>query len=657
MEVERLAKVGAQNLNLSGEELRKWIDEMMERDREDKEAELNRKRESNRLLTEEKEIKEAQKVFDRETMEKKLQILEKEAELLRLRPEEAGPNTVRTPAGQAKAPKLPEYKEGKDDMESYLLRFERFATTNGWPRANWAVHLSALLSAKALDTYGRLSDHESTDYDVVKRALLKRYNLTSEGFNVRFRSSRPEIGERIGQFKTRLETYLERWLELSERDKSSVEDWRDLILYEQIINACGRELRTFLKERNPKRCSELVILAEQYIEAHACSPGHDVTVMPVAPGRVNGKKCTVLRDSGCSSVIVKRGLVTSAEPRTGTQLVAFADGSTKRVPTTIVFLDCPYYKGSVEAALLDEPLYDVILGNINGVKCPGIQVHDKTISQDAAAVKTRARVLVRHFKSPKVKHGDVIKQMVVPANLRGKVMSLAHDTSLAGHLAEESKVETQIPVATARVLHCSVPTVVTEAERADEMGNPESMGMPPSIPLETPALIRTETTDNVDVYEALSTAKRKEAQLRAFPNLKAALTSQQVLKLPDFRKPFILSTDASDTGLGAMLKQEHDGQTFPVTYLSRKLFPRERKYSVVERECLALVWAVKSLNSYLWGREFVIETDHVPLLYLNKVKSENGRLMRWALLLSQYRFQLRSVKGRDNHGPDFLSRK
>ncbi|GFN82613.1 hypothetical protein PoB_000911900 [Plakobranchus ocellatus] len=133
------------------------------------------------------------------------------------------------------------------------------------------------------------------------------------------------------------------------------------------------------------------------------SLGCDVTGVPVAPGRVNGEKCTVLRDSGCSTVTVKRGLVATTEPQTGIQIVSFADRSTKRVPTTIVFLDCPYYTGSVEAALLDEPLYDVILININGVKCPGIQVHDQTNSQDAAAVETRAASQreVKKLKTPK----------------------------------------------------------------------------------------------------------------------------------------------------------------------------------------------------------------------------------------------------------------
>ncbi|KAK3801413.1 hypothetical protein RRG08_035164 [Elysia crispata] len=126
--------------------------------------------------------------------------------------------------------------------------------------------------------------------------------------------------------------------------------------------------------------------------------------MPVAPGQVNGVKCTVLRDSGCSSVIVKRGLVASTVPRVGTQQVCLADGSTRRVPTAVVFIDCPYYKGSVKAALLDEPLYDVILGNIKGVKCPGFRANESLNSQEAATVETRAasKRESKMFKTPKV---------------------------------------------------------------------------------------------------------------------------------------------------------------------------------------------------------------------------------------------------------------
>ena len=110
--------------------------------------------------------------------------------------------------GQAKAPKLPEFREGRDDIESYLLRFERFTASNNRSRVDWAIHLSALLSGKALDMYSRLNEAESNDYDIVQKALLTRYNFTSEGFNKTFRTSRPEVDERMSQLKTRLENYL-----------------------------------------------------------------------------------------------------------------------------------------------------------------------------------------------------------------------------------------------------------------------------------------------------------------------------------------------------------------------------------------------------------------------------------------------------------------
>lgn len=147
-----------------------------------------------------------------------------------------------------------------------------------------------------------------------------------------------------------------------------------------------------------------------------------------------------------------------------------------------------------------------------------------------------------------------------------------------------------------------------------------------------------------------------EEQQKAFEDIKQVLMSAPVLSLPDFSLPFVVATDASDTGLGAILYNEGDGEKLPIVYLSRKLLPREQNYGVVEKECLAVIWAVQKLNEYLMGREFIIETDHAPLLFLNRTKTENGRLMRWALLLSQYRFTIRSIPGRDNHGPDFLSR-
>jgi hypothetical protein len=124
-----------------------------------------------------------------------------------------------------------------------------------------------------------------------------------------------------------------------------------------------------------------------------------------------------------------------------------------------------------------------------------------------------------------------------------------------------------------------------------------------------------------------------EAQENAFETLKKCLTSGPILKLPNIQEQFILRTDASDKGIGAVLLQEEDGQKLPVAYASRKLLPREQALATVEKECLAVVWGVQKFERYLYGKEFVIETYRQPWTYLNVAKVANAKLMRWALSL------------------------
>ncbi|XP_073721145.1 uncharacterized protein [Misgurnus anguillicaudatus] len=142
----------------------------------------------------------------------------------------------------------------------------------------------------------------------------------------------------------------------------------------------------------------------------------------------------------------------------------------------------------------------------------------------------------------------------------------------------------------------------------------------------------------------------------AFTQLKAALSTEPVLRSPDFGKPFILQTDASELGLGAVLLQEQNGIRHPVLYLSRKLFPRETRYSVVEKECLALKWALDSLKYYLLGRDFLIESDHKALKWLHEMKDTNSRLTRWFLSIQPFRFIVKYCPGSENKAADFLSR-
>ena len=142
----------------------------------------------------------------------------------------------------------------------------------------------------------------------------------------------------------------------------------------------------------------------------------------------------------------------------------------------------------------------------------------------------------------------------------------------------------------------------------------------------------------------------------AFQELKKALISNPILRLPQIKEKFILRTDASDIGLGFALMQEFEDGIFPIAYGSKKLSPCEMKYSTMEKEGLAIIRGIKKYEKFLYGNEFILETDHRSLTYLDKAKFENARVMRWSLCLKKYKFSLRSISGKDNLEADYLSR-
>ena len=167
---------------------------------------------------------------------------------------------------KAKAPKIPAFNEGKDEMDSYLLRFERYATAQKWEPDTWATGLSALLQGKALDVYALMPKEDALNYDKLKVALLKRYELTEEGFKRKYKKCRPENGETFQQFTTRMKSYFTRWIDMASIEKS-YEGLQDLILREQLTFICNRDLELFLRKREPKSLEQASKLADQYKEA------------------------------------------------------------------------------------------------------------------------------------------------------------------------------------------------------------------------------------------------------------------------------------------------------------------------------------------------------------------------------------------------------
>ena len=116
-----------------------------------------------------------------------------------------------------------------------------------------------------------------------------------------------------------------------------------------------------------------------------------------------------------------------------------------------------------------------------------------------------------------------------------------------------------------------------------------------------------------------------EACEEAFTKLKELLCSAPILMSPDFEKSFLLQTDASEHGVGAVLSQQgDDGHEHPVAYWSRKLLPCEQTYSTIEKECLAIKLGVSAFRVYLLGRPVCIETDHRSLVWMERLKHMNN---------------------------------
>ena len=143
----------------------------------------------------------------------------------------------------------------------------------------------------------------------------------------------------------------------------------------------------------------------------------------------------------------------------------------------------------------------------------------------------------------------------------------------------------------------------------------------------------------------------------AFAVLKHRLTTSPVLSYPDFAKPFILDTDASYDGIGAVLSQQHEGKEVVVAYASRTLSKSERKYCVTRKELLAAVKFIQHFRPYLLGNPFVLRTDHGSLTWLQNFKEPEGQLARWIEQLQEYHFEIVHRPGKRHSNADSLSRR
>ena len=143
----------------------------------------------------------------------------------------------------------------------------------------------------------------------------------------------------------------------------------------------------------------------------------------------------------------------------------------------------------------------------------------------------------------------------------------------------------------------------------------------------------------------------------SFENLKELLTSVPILAYPTRDGKFILDTDASGAGIGAVLSQEQNGQEKVIAYYSRVLNRSERNYCVTRRELLAVICSIEQFNCYLYGQVFTIRTDHSALQWIAKFRNPEGQIARWLQKLQTYQFEVAHRPGVSHKNADTLSRR
>lgn len=155
--------------------------------------------------------------------------------------------------------------EDSDNIEHYLTTFERLATVFNWPEEDWAIHLIPLLTGKARSAFVAMDSEGTLDYDLLKEAVVKKYEINAETYRLQFRALETRPEETPQELYVRLKDLFCNWVKY---DRSSKEDLMELIVLEQYLRVLYPEVKTWVKEHNPATAAEAAKLVENFVAAH-----------------------------------------------------------------------------------------------------------------------------------------------------------------------------------------------------------------------------------------------------------------------------------------------------------------------------------------------------------------------------------------------------
>lgn len=246
-------------------------------------------------------------------------------------------------------------------------------------------------------------------------------------------------------------------------------------------------------------------------------------------------------------------------------------------------------------------------------------------------------------------HVDQILSLLYNANFRlnaNKCLFAQQQIQFLGHEIDEQGIR-PCPEKTRAILNLPVPNSIKSAMSFVKMAEYYRNHIPNFSTLAQPLF---------DLTKKNSRFHWEQEQQQAFDQIKKLLVNRPLLHFPDSNRIFIIQVDASDYGIGAVLMQNVDQSDKPVAYMSQKLNHQQRNWNTTEKECFAVVSSIKKWHHYVFGRDFIVKTDHHSLCWLNKSHNNNPKLNRWRMFLQDYSFTIEHVKGKSNCVADCLSR-